>query len=184
MKFCEAGVWSLFFCKKVQTFMISNIQYCHTVWCVLQPVIKYTPAKKKGLGCSLFERYAKKIAETKDKGAVKEYAETKDKNSLLMLRIQYRMVSKMHLTSVSVVCLFQHEAICEFPSKEFYDEKLKTDSSVAQQFYALEGFWPNGPNCPIAFCDVEGKEVDGSSHHKVYQETMSNRIEAEKIVSD
>jgi len=47
----------------------------------------------------------------------------------------------------------------------------------------LEGFWPNGKNCPIAFCDVEGKEEDGSSHDKVHQDSKSNQTEAEKIVS-
>jgi len=78
--------------------------------------------------------------------------------------------------------LFQHESICEFPSKEFYDKKLKTDSSVSLQFCSLEKFWPNNnKNCPIVFCDLEGKEED---YPKGYQESKSNRIEAEKVVSN
>ena len=32
-------------------------------------------------------------------------------------------------------------------------------------------------------CDVEKKEKGGSSHHKVYQESKSNRTEAKKVVS-
>ncbi|XP_065917902.1 3'-5' exoribonuclease HELZ2-like isoform X2 [Dysidea avara] len=118
----------------------------------LQPVINYNPAKEKGLGCSLFERYAVFLESSR--------------YSLMMLTIQYRM----------------HEAICEFPSEEFYDGRLITHPSVSRRFCSLEGFWPNdNKNCPIAFCDVEGKEEDGSSHHKVHQESKSNRTEAEKI---
>ena len=77
----------------------------------------------------------------------------------------------------------QHHAICQFPSEEFYYEELVTDPSVSQRFCSLKRFWPNGPNYPIAFCDVEGKEEDGSSQHKVHQESKSNRTEADKIVS-
>jgi len=47
------------------------------VWYVLQPVINYPPAKKKGLGCSLFERYAML---------------SENKHPLMMLKTQYRMV--------------------------------------------------------------------------------------------
>jgi len=51
-------------------------------------MIIYPPAKEKGLGCSLFERYAissEENPEVKNKNSL---------NSLLMLKIQYRMVSK------------------------------------------------------------------------------------------
>ena len=54
---------------------------------------------------------------------------------------------------------------------------------MTKKFCSLEKFWPNGPNCPIAFCDVEGEEEDGSSHEKVHQDSKSNKREAEKIVS-
>ena len=39
-----------------------------------------------------------------------------------------------------------------------------------------------GPQCPIAFCDIVGKEGEASSHHKAHQESKCNRIEADKIV--
>ena len=74
--------------------------------------------------------------------------------------------------------------ICEFPSYEFYDGKLKADPSVLQHFCALEGFWPSGPHCPIAFCDIVGKEGGASSHHKAHQESKCNEAEANKIVSN
>ena len=66
--------------------------------------------------------------------------------------------------------------ICEFPSDEFYDGRLEADPSVLQHFCALEGFWPGSPQCPIAFCDIVGKE-EGTD-----QESIHNRIEAFKIV--
>ena len=72
--------------------------------------------------------------------------------------------------------------ICEFPSNEFYHGDLEAAPSVLQHFCALEGFWPSGPQCPIAFCDVVGKEKGDSSHHKVHQESKCNEAEANKIV--
>jgi len=50
---------------------------------VLQPVINHNPAKEKGLGCSLFERYAI-LFESKG-------------YPLMMLTIQYRMVCNIVL---------------------------------------------------------------------------------------
>jgi len=53
---------------------------------LLQPVINYTPAKEKGLGCSLFQRYAEALEnEEKPMGSCKE-------DPLIMLKTQYRMV--------------------------------------------------------------------------------------------
>ena len=50
---------------------------------------------------------------------------------------------------------------------------------MLRDFCSLEGFWPKGPHCPIAFCDTVGKEEEARSHHK---ESKCNRIEADKIV--
>jgi len=81
----------------MQLQVITTSLLCVTgniIWYVLQPVITYNPAKEKGLGCSLFERYAilsQRNGEMKDK-ALKKYSGTKDKSSLLMLKTQYRMV--------------------------------------------------------------------------------------------
>ena len=38
-----------------------------------------------------------------------------------------------------------------------------------------------GPQCPIAFCDIVGKE-EARNQHVPYQESKCNRIEADKIV--
>ena len=130
-------------------------------------MINYKHAKERGLGRSLFERYAQS-----------------NKDSVCLLKIQYRMVDKHYFMQCHCYISFQHDAICKFPSEQFYDGQLITDQSVSQQFCSLEGFWPNGPNCPIAFCDVEGKEEDGSIDHKVYRESKRNKIEADKTVSE
>jgi len=78
--------------------------------------------------------------------------------------------------------IVQYDEICEFPSKEFYEGEVKTDPSVKEKFFPIDNFWPSGPHCPIVFCDVEGKEGEGNSNHKVHQESKSNKIEAVKIV--
>ena len=49
-------------------------------------------------------------------------------------------------------------------------------------FCSLEGFWPAGPQWPIAFCDIVGKEEGASDHHKAHQESKCNKTEANKIV--
>ena len=57
-----------------------------------QPVINHTPAKEKGLGYSLFQRYAK-IHEKFWSGDVEfEMPLSTNLDSMLMLTTQYRMV--------------------------------------------------------------------------------------------
>ena len=53
---------------------------------------------------------------------------------------------------------------------------------MLKNFCSLKGFWPRGPQWPIAFCDIVGKEEGASSHHKAHQESKCNKIEADKIV--
>ena len=115
-------------------------------------MINHQPAKEKGLGCSLFQRYAELLENS-------NWDMTLPENSMLMLTTQYRMVFRF-----------------------FVSLKFKAHSSVSQHFCSLEGFWPRGPKCPIAFCDIVGKEEGTSSHHKAHQESKCNRIEANKIV--
>lgn len=54
---------------------------------------------------------------------------------------------------------------------------------MLRHFCALEGFWPRGPQCPIAFCDIVGKEERAISHHTAHQKSKCNRTEANKIVT-
>ena len=83
----------------------------------------------------------------------------------------------------------QHPAICEFPSRVFYKGKLKTDASVIRRRSGLRlgGFWPQGEDYPMVFCQVEGEE--GSGHigsresAKVDSQSKFNQTEAGKIVS-
>jgi len=67
---------------------------------LLQPVINYTPAKEKGLGCSLFQRYAE-VSEKREQpvGLCQE-------NSLIMLKTQYRMVLYSRLVEPNLTAVF------------------------------------------------------------------------------
>ena len=58
--------------------------------------------------------------------------------------------------------IFQHEAICEFPSNTFYDGKLQTAEVVKNRKPNPITFWPamvsQKNDIPIVFCHVEGQE--------------------------
>ena len=79
---------------------------------------------------------------------------------------------------VNDILLFQHDEICKFPSKYFYGERLKTDSSVLRRnnYESNLKIWPNGPKYPIVFCDSVGKEETQLGWSK------SNPDEAMKVV--
>ncbi|XP_043945796.1 helicase with zinc finger domain 2 [Protopterus annectens] len=64
------------------------------------------------------------------------------KEQAIMLDIQYRM----------------HEDICDFPSKEFYYGRLKTDPQLANRPPSVF-YHPKNKSCPIVFGHVEGKEL-------------------------
>jgi len=82
--------------------------------------------------------------------------------------------------------LLQHKALCEFPSLEFYDGKLKTDYSVPTWNARLHDFWPKGGKKPFVFCDVTGREAETHTGQKgtarVGLESKYNKEEAKKIV--
>ena len=82
---------------------------------------------------------------------------------------------------------FQQPNICEFPSKYFYDGKLKTASSVPVHDPRLQWFWPaqrTGGNFPIAFCHVEGQEEASAIRTAASNEqSKANMKEVEKVVS-
>ncbi|XP_077984738.1 3'-5' exoribonuclease HELZ2-like [Glandiceps talaboti] len=61
-----------------------------------------------------------------------------------MLKIQYRM----------------HPCICNFPSKQFYDNELQTDDRVRSRrtIPKLNSIWPGGPQHPVVFCHSVGRE--------------------------
>lgn len=87
--------------------------------------------------------------------------------------------------------LMQHEALCSFPSSEFYDDKLQTDPSVAVKYRQLldrlNEFWPGGRDKPLLFCNVVGEEEENHTGHRgtarVGLESKRNCEEAKKIVS-
>ena len=83
----------------------------------------------------------------------------------------------------------QHPAICEFPSRIFYEGRLKTDKSVERRYSGLHlnSFWPRGEEKPMVFCQVEGEENSGylgpKGRTKVESQSKFNQKEAKKIVS-
>ena len=96
---------------------------------------------------------------------------------------------------VHVICIYpndrfpvQHEAICDFPSKHFYDGRLKTALSVKTRGRGIVNLWPaqqlRGKDWPVVFCHVEGKEE--STIFKSAQsnaQSKSNMKEVMKAVS-
>ncbi|XP_019641872.1 PREDICTED: helicase with zinc finger domain 2-like [Branchiostoma belcheri] len=85
-----------------------------------------------------------------------------------MLTTQYRM----------------HEAICSFPSRMFYANKLNTDPSVTtRSAHAVDRLWPGGQNRPLAFCHVVGREeVQTTRTPEGSQMSRSNAKEADMAV--
>ena len=80
--------------------------------------------------------------------------------------------------------------MCEFPSREFYDGKLRTSRTVVQRYSTklecLKNFWPTRQK-QFVFCNVVGSEDE---HHTsqdgaaaVGVESKRNNKEAKKIVS-
>ena len=85
----------------------------------------------------------------------------------------------------------QLPCLCEFPSREFYDGKLKTSRGVVRRYsnetYHLRNFWPNN-DMQFIFCNVVGKEEDhyntGRDRATAFGiESKINNEEAKKIVS-
>ena len=87
--------------------------------------------------------------------------------------------------------LFQHPSICEFPSKQFYDGKLKTHRELYRRPAPgrLMSFMQraHGKHCPILFCDLMSRESEShTGHHKAVRvglESKYNPTEADYLVS-
>lgn len=77
--------------------------------------------------------------------------------------------------------------MCEFPSKEFYEGRLKSDYSVRFRSFDVRNFWPRGKQSPFVFCDVEGQEETAKAGVKettrVGMASKFNKREAMKVVS-
>ena len=88
--------------------------------------------------------------------------------------------------------LFQHPSICEFPSKQFYDDKLKTHRALYRRPAPgrLMSFMQDAhgnKHCPILFCDLVSQEREShTGHHKAVRvglESKYNPTEADYLVS-
>jgi len=66
----------------------------------------------------------------------------------------------------------------------FYDKELLTDYNTTINFIKVKKFWPQGRDCPLVFCNVEGRE--GGAHSGNKRSSLlskSNDVEANKVVS-
>ena len=80
----------------------------------------------------------------------------------------------------------QHQSICEFPSNQFYDGKLKTSQRLnPAKLAGLEHFWPS--EHPFVFVDQISSETEShTGHHKAVRvglESKYNQTEANCVVS-
>ena len=76
-----------------------------------------------------------------------------------MLTVQYRM----------------HESICSWPSREFYEEKLVSDSSVRNRERVERFPWP--ADSAFAFIDIQGEEQLSET------QSVSNHVEARLAIN-
>jgi len=81
----------------------------------------------------------------------------------------------------------QHEAICEFTSRQFYEGRLRC--AVNCHPYQLKeselpaNVWPGGAQCPVVFCDVVDTET--TQHvmtDDASEQSKSNVLEAKYAV--
>lgn len=79
---------------------------------------------------------------------------------------------------------FQNTSICEFPSRMFYDGKLKTaHENIGRPRNPLK-MWRKSNNIPRVFCHVEGEEETLTVKTKEGNEQFSsNKKEIEQVVS-
>jgi superfamily I DNA and/or RNA helicase len=83
------------------------------------------------------------------------------------------------------VCCVQHPAICEFPSKQFYDGRLKSaDHSSEWEGGRVINVWRHKA-CPLVFCHVEGVEKSQTvSTAEGNEQSKSNEQEKHHAVGD
>ena len=65
----------------------------------------------------------------------------------------------------------------------FYDNELLTDPTTTNNFIRVHNFWPRGPDCPLVFCDIVGREGGAHSGNKKSSVfSKCNEDEANKVV--
>ena len=93
--------------------------------------------------------------------------------------------------SVLLLLNLQHNHLCQFPAKQFYDKKMFTNFDIIEEMKIkankLKKFWPNqNAATPFVFCDIVGTEAVTETEFinktRVGQESKFNEQEADKIV--
>ena len=95
--------------------------------------------------------------------------------------------NKFDLLTIFISFSYQHNGICEFPSKQFYDGKLQTADVVKSRNPSPVEFWPalvrRQINLPIVFCHVEGQEESTAiTTSESNEESKRNMKEVRKAV--
>jgi len=80
------------------------------------------------------------------------------------------------------ICCLQNPKICEFPSRHFYDRKLKTDEGWLDREDHSLTIWPN-VYFPMVFCHVEGtEETQVVSTAEGNEQSKRNKEESDHVV--
>ena len=109
-------------------------------------MINHPPAKDKGLGCSLFQRYAE-ILES-------EWNVTLPEESMLMLTTQYRMVLAVMSSFLYIVLICCNCSMKEYVNsrqRNFMKEGLEHIHQFCDIFAHLKIFGLGGHNVPLHF---------------------------------
>lgn len=77
---------------------------------------------------------------------------------------------------------FQNPKICEFPSQQFYEGKLRTGPEGRWIVDEPLKIWRN-PEIPLLFCHVEGEEeTQAVASEEGNQQSRRNRAEVDHVV--
>ena len=109
-------------------------------------MINYTPAKEKGLGCSLFQRYAEMLSSD-------EWDMPLPENSMLMLTTQYRMVLTFQILIfyTLICCNCSMKKFVNFHLKSFMKDNSKQTHLCYDIFAHLKDFGQGGLNGLLHF---------------------------------
>ena len=112
----------------------------------LQPTVMSKVAEEKGLKVSLFERYANLFKEKYPKGCT-NFVQLTHQYRMVSFIIQSRKLKKYCHQYILLLIIYNYmiqlqlKQICEFPSRKFYDGKLKTMTQGSP--FLMDEFWPS-----------------------------------------
>ena len=95
-------------------------------------------------------------------------------SKLCLLLLQYFSRNSLHF--------FQNPKICEFPSQQFYEGKLRTGPEGRWIVDEPLKIWRD-PRIPLLFCHIEGEEeTQAVDTEEGNQQSRRNRAEVDHVV--